>query len=53
MDNNYKFTDLADNQQLVEDIRSLEKKIEDTIGAKVNLVAYSPVKGESDKVQFV
>ncbi|MEF2248343.1 MULTISPECIES: hypothetical protein [unclassified Paenibacillus] len=46
MDNNYKFTEL--DQSLVEDIRSLEKKIEETIGEKVNLIAYSPAAGEKD-----
>jgi len=44
MDNNYKFAEL--DQALVEDIRSLEKKIEETTGEKVNLIAYSPAAGE-------
>ena len=44
MEDNYEFTDLAGKDELIEDIRSLEEKIEQVIGDKVNLIAYSPVE---------
>jgi hypothetical protein len=44
MEENYEFTDLAGNDELIKDIRSLEHKIEQKIGDKVNLIAYSPVE---------
>lgn len=46
MENNYEFTDLVGNDELIKDIRSLEEKIEQAIGDKVNLIAYSPMEDE-------
>jgi len=48
MDNNYKFAEL--DQKSVDEIRSLEQKIEETIGEKVNLIAYSPASGEIENI---
>jgi hypothetical protein len=44
MKDNYEFTDLVENDELIKDIRSLEDKIEQIIGDKVNLIAYSPIE---------
>jgi hypothetical protein len=41
MKENYEFTNLVGKDELIKDIRSLEEKIEQTIGDKVNLIAYS------------
>lgn len=48
MQQNYEFTDLQGKEPLVQEIRRLEEKIEQTLGEKVNLIAYSEKKEESD-----
>lgn len=42
MESKYEFTDLSQNDEIVAEIRHLEEKIEQTLGMKVNLIAYSP-----------
>jgi hypothetical protein len=49
MDMNYEFADLADNDELLQEIRVLEEKIENSISKKVNLIAYSESNHSSDK----
>jgi hypothetical protein len=44
MKENYEFTDLIGNDELIKEISSLEDKIEQIIGDKVNLIAYSPIE---------
>jgi len=52
MEENYEFTNLRGNNELIEEIRSLEEKIEQTIGDKVNLIAYSPTEEEGSNAQI-
>ncbi|MBM6995681.1 hypothetical protein IM700_008380 [Paenibacillus sp. DXFW5] len=49
MQQDYEFTDLEDRASLVQEIRRLEEKIEQTLGEKVNLIAYSEKKEDSDQ----
>ncbi|EOS54675.1 MULTISPECIES: hypothetical protein [Paenibacillus] len=44
MQQDYVFTDLEGRESLVQEIRKLEEKIEQSIGEKVNLIAYSEKK---------
>jgi hypothetical protein len=44
MDSNYEFTDLNGHDELIKDILSLEEKIKQTTGDKVNLIAYSQME---------
>ncbi|MFD1175379.1 hypothetical protein ACFQ3W_03575 [Paenibacillus puldeungensis] len=44
----YEFTDLGNKEALVKEIQKLEEKIEETLGEKVNLIAYSEKKLDSD-----
>ncbi len=41
MESNYEFTDLNGHDELIKEILNLEEKIKQTIGDKVNLIAYS------------
>ncbi|WP_178023640.1 hypothetical protein [uncultured Paenibacillus sp.] len=49
MQQDYEFTDLEDRESLVQEIRRLEEKIEQSIGEKVNLIAYSEKKEEPNR----
>ncbi|MGP0585301.1 hypothetical protein [Paenibacillus timonensis] len=49
MQQDYEFTDLENEESLVQEIRKLEEKIEQSIGEKVNLIAYSEKKEDSDQ----
>jgi len=44
MQKDYVFTDLEGRESLVQEIRKLEEKIEQSLGEKVNLIAYSEKK---------
>jgi hypothetical protein len=44
MQQDYVFTDLEGRESLVQEIRKLEEKIEQSLGEKVNLIAYSEKK---------
>lgn len=46
MQQDYEFTDLKDQEPLVEEIRKLEEKLEQSVGEKVNLIAYSEKRKE-------
>jgi hypothetical protein len=47
MQQDYEFTDLEGRELLVQEIRRLEEKIEQSLGEKVNLIAYSEKREES------
>ncbi|MCH1639014.1 hypothetical protein MJ257_02760 [Paenibacillus timonensis] len=49
MQQDYEFTDLENEGPLVQEIRKLEEKIEQSIGEKVNLIAYSEKKEEPNR----
>ncbi|MGG6309351.1 hypothetical protein [Paenibacillus macerans] len=48
MKQDYVFTDLDDKAHLIQEIQRLEEKIEQSVGEKVNLIAYSEKKTDGD-----
>lgn len=47
MQQDYVFTDLEDQQELVKDIEDLEEKLRQSTGEKINLIAYSEISKKS------
>lgn len=43
MQQDFVFTDLEDQQELVKDIEDLEEKLRQSTGEKINLIAYSEI----------
>ena len=44
MNQSYEFADLNEQENLLLELRALEKKIEQQIGKTINLIAYTPVE---------
>ncbi|WP_334074189.1 MULTISPECIES: hypothetical protein [Paenibacillus] len=48
MKQDYVFTDLEKKEHLIQEIRNLEEKLEQSTGEKVNLIAYSEKKADTE-----
>jgi len=48
MKQDYVFTDLENKEHLVQEIRKLEEKLEQSTGEKINLIAYSEKKADTE-----
>ncbi|GIO86229.1 hypothetical protein J25TS5_31610 [Paenibacillus faecis] len=48
MRQDYVFTDLENKEYLVQEIRKLEEKLEQSTGEKINLIAYSEKKANTE-----
>lgn len=45
MDNNYKFAQMTNKEELLQQITNLEKELSRKIGNDIVLIAYTPQKG--------